>query len=133
MQSYLESESWDRFVRMPRGAAASSHFLDRDWAIDALASMERLSARVHNCVIHGDTHLGNVFFEPDGKPGFYDIVPRRAPAMAEVCYHITLALDVADRPRWEHALVRRYPRSLSVTVSPIPQISTRPCGNTAHS
>lgn len=108
LQPYLEAEVWDSYCAMPRGAAASERFKDRAWAIGALRRMEELSARVPNCVIHGDTHLGNTFWEDGGGPGFYDIVPRRAPPMAEVCYHITLALDVADRPRWERALVRHY-------------------------
>ena len=109
LQPYLEPETWQHYCALPRGAAASAVFKDREWAIGALRRMEELSAEVANCVIHGDTHLGNTFWEDDGgRPGFYDIVPRRAPAMAEVCYHITLSLDVADRPRWEAALVRHY-------------------------
>jgi hypothetical protein len=108
LQPYLAPEAWDGYCAMPRGAAASSRFHDREWAIDALRRMERLSAHVPNCVIHGDTHLGNTFVEPDGTPGFFDIVPRRAPPMAEVCYHIALTMDVAERPRWERELVGHY-------------------------
>lgn len=108
LQPYLEPDAWQGYCAMPRGAAASQCFHDRAWAIDALRRMERLSAQVPNCVIHGDSHLGNTFVEPDGTPGFYDIVPRRAPPMAEVCYHITLTMDVADRPRWERELVSHY-------------------------
>jgi hypothetical protein len=108
LQPVLEPETWQRYVRMPRGAAVSNRFHDVEWAKGALRAMDVLSARTPNCVIHGDTHLGNIFFEPDGTPGFYDIVPRRAPPMAEVCYHITLALDVVDRRKAEHDLVRHY-------------------------
>ena len=108
LQPYLEPAAWNSYCAMPRGAAASGRFKNREWAISALRRMEELSAQVPNCVIHGDTHLGNTFWEHGGGPGFYDIVPRRAPPMAEVCYHITLSLDVADRPRWERALVRHY-------------------------
>jgi hypothetical protein len=70
--------------------------------------MGKLAQGVPNCIIHGDSHLGNVFFEPDGTPGFYDIVPRRAPAISEVCYHIALAMDISERPRWERQLVGHY-------------------------
>lgn len=108
LQPYLEPDAWQGYCAMPRGAAASRRFHDRAWAIDALRRMERLSAQVSNCVIHGNSHLGNTFVEPDGTPGFYDIVPRRAPPMAEVCYHIALTMDVADRPRWERELVGHY-------------------------
>ena len=108
LKPYLEPDRWQGFVQMPRGAAASTLFHDRLWAIEALNRMETLAQQVPNCIIHGDTHLGNVFFEPDGTPGFYDIVPRRAPPLSEVCYHVTLAMDVADRRRWERDLVRHY-------------------------
>jgi hypothetical protein len=108
LKPYLEAEKWNGFVAMPRGAAVSGRFHNRLWAIEALNRIAEFSRHTPNTVIHGDTHLGNVFFERDGLPGFFDIVPRRAPAMSEVCYHITLALDYADRPAWEEDLVRHY-------------------------
>ena len=108
LQPVLEPDVWNAYVRMPRGAAASNRFHDVEWAKRALRAMDVLSARTPNCVIHGDTHLGNTFMEPDGTPGFYDIVPRRAPPMAEVCYHITLSLDIVDRQAGERDLVRHY-------------------------
>lgn len=108
VRRYLEPDAWQHYCGLPRGAAASSRFHDRGWAIDALDRIARYSQRLPKSVIHGDTHLGNVCFEPDGTPAFYDIVPRRAPPMSEVCYHITLALDVADRGNWEVSLVRHY-------------------------
>ncbi len=108
LQRYLEPESWQHYTRLPRGAAASIDFHDRDWAIAALHRMEELTRQTPNCILHGDTHLGNTFVEPDGRTGFYDIVPRRAAPMSEVCYHITLAMDLAERPRWERELVRHY-------------------------
>ena len=108
LQPVLAPETWNAYVRMPRGAAASNRFHDVEWAKKALRAMDVLSAQTPNCVIHGDTHLGNTFMEPDGTPGFYDIVPRRAPPMAEVCYHITLSLDIVDRQAAERDLVRHY-------------------------
>jgi hypothetical protein len=108
LQPVLEPEVWNAYVRMPRGAAASNRFHDVEWAKRALRAMDVLSAQTPNCVIHGDTHLGNTFMEPDGTPGFYDIVPRRAPPMVEVCYHIALSLDVVDRQAGERDLVGHY-------------------------
>jgi hypothetical protein len=108
LQPVLEPDVWNAYVRMPRGAAVSNRFHDVAWAKQALSAMDVLSAQTPNCVIHGDTHLGNTFMEPDGTPGFYDIVPRRAPPMAEVCYHITLSLDIVDRQAGERDLVQHY-------------------------
>lgn len=112
MQHYLQPEVWDHYVSLPRGAATSTRFHDREWAVGALARMAKLSEEVPNCIIHGDSHLGNAYFAPDGTVGFYDIVPRRAPALSEVCYHITLAMDVSDRPSSEGALVTHYLQEL---------------------
>jgi len=44
----------------------------------------------------------------DGSPGFFDTLASRGPGMLEVSYHISAAIDLADRPRWEGALVQVY-------------------------
>ena len=108
MKQYVEPNAWRRFVELPRGAAASVRFHDPRWMADALDRMFILSRRLPQCVIHGDTHLGNLYIDPDGTPGFFNSQPQRAPAVAEVAYHVAGALDPADRPRWEGALVRHY-------------------------
>jgi Phosphotransferase enzyme family len=105
---YLVPDIWRRFVDSPRGAASSVRFHDRDLMEDALKRHVILSARLPPCLVHGDTHLGNLYVEPDGTPGFFDSLPDRAPGMLEVAYHIPCALDLADRRRWEGALVRHY-------------------------
>jgi len=64
-------------------------------------------------ILHTDTHLGNLYIDRDGTPGFFDSLSSRGPAMLEVTYHVTCALDTADRPRWEGALVRHYLDELS--------------------
>src|SRR5262249_14196887 len=65
------------------------------------------------CITHGDTHLGNLYEEPDGTPGFFDYAPQNNTSHAEITYHITCALDTADRRRWEGALVEHYLDELS--------------------
>jgi aminoglycoside phosphotransferase (APT) family kinase protein len=60
------------------------------------------------CLIHGDTHLGNLYEEADGTPGFFDMQVARAPWFTEVTYHLVGALDMADRPRHEGELLRHY-------------------------
>ena len=107
-RDWLEAETWQRFVASPRGAAASVHFHDRNWLRDGLDRMAIYSHRLPHCVTHGDTHLGNLYIDPDGTPGFFDPQPHRAPGMMEVTYHLAGGLDTADRRRWEGALVRHY-------------------------
>jgi hypothetical protein len=99
---------WQAFVDSPRGAAASVRFHSRDWMIEALKAVVRLSNRLPKAMIHTDTHLGNLYVDKDGQPGFFDSLAGKAPPMLEVTYHMGCALDVGDRPRWEAALVQHY-------------------------
>ena len=112
MPQYLQTEALDRFVASPRGAAASVRFHSREWLTDSLEQLPRLAVDVPRCLIHGDTHLGNLYVDADGTPGFYDPQPMAAPALAEVAYHITGALDLAGRHHWEQDLIRHYLREL---------------------
>jgi hypothetical protein len=101
-------ENWRRFVSSPRGAASSIRFHDREWIVDAFDRVSRFAQTLPHCVLHGDTHLGNLYIDPDGTPGFLDTLASRGPGILEVSYHVSCALDVADRARWEGALVQHY-------------------------
>jgi hypothetical protein len=108
MDRYLEPEIWDYYVRQPRGAAVAVQFQDRDWMAAALKALPVVARDLPRCLVHGDTHLGNLYVDPDGTPGFFDPQPMQAPALLEVTYHIAGALDPADRPRCERELVAHY-------------------------
>ena len=105
---YLQPEQWRRFVALPRGAAASVRFHDREWMSEAMYRLGRLSERRPQAMLHGDTHLGNLYVDADGAPGFFDGLPSRGTPMREISYHVTGALDTADRRRWEGALLQHY-------------------------
>jgi len=105
---YTSPERWERFMHAPRGAATSVRFHDRDWMIDGWTRVTRYGQSLPQCVLHGDVHLGNLYIDIDGAPGFLDPLASRGPGMLEVSYHVSASVDVADRPRWERALVRHY-------------------------
>jgi hypothetical protein len=107
IMGYLEPEVWLHYVAMPRGAAASTSFHDPAWAQEAVQKMKLLAARVPNCIVHGDTHLGNTY-ACNGSFGFFDVTPRRGPAIGEASYHITLSMDMAERSIWERHLLKHY-------------------------
>lgn len=107
-QDCLTPENHRRFMTMPRAGAASVYFKDREWMLDAIRRIGILSRSVPNCIHHGDPNPGNIFFQDNGGVAFFDIVPRRGPALFEVAYHITLSLDPIDRPSCERDLVRGY-------------------------
>lgn len=108
MDYFLESGQVNHYIVSPRGAAASTRFHDTAWIRTALEKLPRLAPEVPHCLFHGDTHLGNLYVDPDGTPGFFDPQVLKGPSLSEVAYHIGGALDTADRKRWEGALVNHY-------------------------
>ena len=105
---FFTPEGWAHIWERPQNAAASVHFRDMDWNRRAMLHLADLMDTLPNCIIHGDTHLGNQYEEADGSPGFFDTMPRREPAFFELAYTITCGLDPLDRRKWEQALVAHY-------------------------
>jgi hypothetical protein len=83
-------------------------FLRIEWVREALEHLIAAAEKLPLCVVHGDSHLGNVYEEADGTPGFFDSQPHQAPGMVDVTYHVTCALDSGDRRQHERALVQHY-------------------------
>ena len=104
----LAPEAWHDFITAPRGAATSRKFHDQAWIVEAMGRVKRYCATLPHCVLHGDTHLGNCYIEPDGTPGFLDTLASKGPPLLEVSYHVSAALDSANRRLSEGALVQHY-------------------------
>ncbi|BBZ15515.1 protein kinase family protein [Mycobacterium branderi] len=104
---------WERCISAPRGVAVSTRFGDRHWLIDSWTKVTQYGQALPQCVLHGDVHLGNLYIEADGTPRFLDTLASRGPGMLEVAYHVSAAIDVADRAHWEGALVGHYLDQLS--------------------
>ena len=104
----LLPDEWQRFVLAPRGAATAVAYHDLNRMVAAFDKLVTLSERLPHCLLHGDTHLGNLYHNADGSPGFLDSLPARGPAIKEVAYHLAGALDSGDRRRWESALIQHY-------------------------
>lgn len=104
----LKPDIWQGYVDSARGAAASVCFHDLEWMKGALDKLNRFSRTLPTMLIHGDTHLGNLYIDVDGEPGFFDSLPHLAPAMYEISYHVAGALDVPVRRLHERALVAHY-------------------------
>ena len=96
----------------------SRYLHDREWMVAALADIASRHKGKAVCLIHGDTHLGNLFVEPDGTPGFLDAQVSRAPWSLEVAYHIGCALDIEDRRAWERPLLEHYLSQLAGVEAP---------------
>jgi hypothetical protein len=103
-----EKETWDRFRALPRFGAIPRSLHDPvrlRAALDRLRERHELAPVVIN---HGDAHLGNLYIEADGTPGFFDAQVRRSTWAQDVAYHMTAALDIEDRRAWERSLLDYY-------------------------
>ena len=110
---YLEPERWSQFMRLPRCVCLPRSLQDREQMQAALAVLARRLDTQPTTLSHGDTHLGNLYLNPDGTPGFLDAQPRRAPWVKDFAYQMVAALDIEDRRSWEKPLLARYLRKLA--------------------
>lgn len=60
-------------------------------------------------VVHGDTHVGNLYLDGTGQPAFVDWqLVQRGPWYLDVGYHLAAVLTVEDRRDNEKELLRHY-------------------------
>jgi hypothetical protein len=106
----LTPEAWDE--AMARGVADAIPAELRDIArvragMEKLWALDRASDAL--CMVHGDAHPGNMFFEQDGKPGFLDYQRVMQCDWAhDVNYFMLSSMAVADSAAHEQDLLKRY-------------------------
>lgn len=107
-------KEFQRYATAPRGAAMPKILLDPERVRAAHLAMTKAhkSENMAMVVNHGDMHLGNLYLDADGTPGFLDMQPRRGAWSIDVSYFLIAGLDIVDRRRWEGALLQHYLHSL---------------------
>ncbi len=86
--------------------------------VDALEVHGRYPA---TCVLHGDTHTGNVYIDHEGRACFFDWeVVQTGNWAQDVAYHLATVLAIDDRRAHERELVRHYLTELSAHGAPSP-------------
>ena len=108
-----EQDHYRSFMSRPHGAALSTRLHDPDVVLGGLVALADLQKGCPVTFCHGDTHLGNLYMEPDGTPGFLDPQMRRAPWATDFANHLVVALDPVDRRVWERPLLNAYLRALA--------------------
>ena len=105
----LKPEVYARFMALPRGAAVARQFHDRDRMQCAMERLRDIDKKGPQCFLHGDFHLGNLYFDADGSAGVLDWQSmRRGPWAHDFAYFLVSALDMAERRDWEKPLLRHY-------------------------
>jgi thiamine kinase-like enzyme len=73
------------------------------------------------CVLHGDTHTGNVYLDPEGRGSFFDWeVAQTGHWAQDVAYHLGTVLTIEDRRANEEDLLRFYLAELAANGAPAP-------------
>jgi hypothetical protein len=73
------------------------------------------------CLLHGDTHTGNVYLDPEGRGCFFDWeVVQTGHWAQDVAYHLGTALTITDRRAYEQELLRFYLAELANNEAPAP-------------
>jgi hypothetical protein len=112
MRFLVSPDHFARYIhRAPAGIA--SGLTDRDAVANGLEAMFASDAALPQTLVHGDPHLGNTFRERDGRPGLLDWqFVGRGPAILDVTYYLTGALDPTDRRAAERDLLTLYRNAL---------------------
>jgi len=72
-------------------------------------------------LLHGDTHTGNVYLDPEGRGTFFDWeVAQTGHWAQDVAYHLGTVLTIEDRRSHEEELLRHYLAELAATGAPAP-------------
>src|SRR3546814_14871415 len=70
-----------------------------------VAKLHRHQQTLARTLLHGDTHLGNIYLLPDGRAGLLDWqLVVRGHHMHDVNYIVTTALSIGDRRNHERDL-----------------------------
>jgi Phosphotransferase enzyme family len=93
-----------------RGPEIAPELRDPKNLVEAL---HRTADHEITCVIHGDTHSGNVYLDRQGRPSWLDWqIVQHGNWATDISYHLATVLDIETRRAHERDLVRHYLREL---------------------
>jgi hypothetical protein len=113
MDENMQEDKWASHMARPHAASVSIKLHDLQWARKAIRKLRDMEVKGPRCLNHGDPHLGNLYLDTHGNPGFFDPNVCSAHWSFDVCYALVGSLDVADRRNWERALLAIYLEELA--------------------
>lgn len=105
----LSEENWDRCADLGRFDTLPTRVRDRARVAAAINGVLNAPAAGPRCLVHGDAHLGNMYFDSDGGPRFLDWQAAGGSEwVADIAYFIVCAMDTDDRRTYERDLLAHY-------------------------
>ena len=106
---WLSESNFENLLQLPRFEYVPPELRDRERFRSALYSSWESNAQGPICLIHGDTHLGNWFFDVDGTPGLLDWQGDVRGCWAhDVTEFLLTALDIDERRNHQVPLLEFY-------------------------
>jgi hypothetical protein len=115
---------WDAAMSLPRARWLGPGQRTRERVQSAMHRLMRDMREAPICVIHGDSQVGNVFFEPGGAAGYLDWQHCMLGHWGfDVAGFLITALEVADRRVHERDMLAHYLRELAAGGVPAPSLA----------
>lgn len=109
LHHFITEANWDEQMARPRGTRVPPELRDHGQVTAAVRAMWERQFDGPLCALHGDPHIGNLYFRPDGRVGLLDWqVFCRGTFATDVAYFIGGALSIPDRREYERDLLRHY-------------------------
>jgi Phosphotransferase enzyme family len=90
-------------------------------ATNLVAALGCMAEHEHTCLLHGDTHTGNVYLDAEGRACWFDWqVAQLGNWATDVSYHLATVLSVDDRRAHEVDLLQHYLHELEAHGAPAP-------------
>lgn len=110
MADMFPSELLQSLLNDGRGPDVAPELRDAGNLVEAV---RRTAAHKITCVIHGDTHSGNVYLDGHGRASWLDWqIVQHGNWATDISYHLGTVLDVETRRAHEGDLLRHYLREL---------------------
>lgn len=105
----LEGEYWERCLAKPRAEPMPAALKERGAMKGAIEALWEWDAANSVCLGHGDSHIGNMYLDRDGSPGFVDWqMAGRNHWAHDVAYFVIGGLEPEDRRSSQEDLIRGY-------------------------
>lgn len=104
---------WNDLAREPGRFKLPEHLMDGDRCYEAVDRYYGERNPRFRTLLHGDTHIGNIFFDSKGKLGFIDWSAYHfGSCFHDLVYHMTALLSVEDRRAHEWEILDFYLEAL---------------------